>query len=95
MIEKFPQTRLELRVQLGPNTRLPSLIPRLIRVLQILLDRSRFLRTDGSHRSLREIPVSRATEWMLRPSPKIQPRIFIAVSISNTCSSSVPKAHGR
>jgi hypothetical protein len=32
---------------------------------------------------------------VLRPSPKIQPRIFIAVSISNTCSSSVPKAHGR
>src|SRR6056297_2786727 len=37
------------------------------------------------------MPVSRATARMLRPSPKIQPRIFIAVSITNTCSSSVPK----
>jgi hypothetical protein len=37
-------------------------------------------------------PVSRATARMPRPSRKIQPRTFIAVSITNTCSSSVHDA---
>ena len=77
VFEKLPETRLGFRAQLVTNTRLPPPILRLLRVLQILLI------------VVREMPVSRATARMLRPSPRIHARIFSAVSISNTCSSSV------